>query len=261
MSSNSPIGSTVQSSPISPNFFESTRPPDRTIELQLIHQYSTSTSVLLAQNSTDVIFQQTVAIKLALSNSFLLDAILATAAIHLSIVETDKTQFWINTALHYHNRAIKGLNDALKNPSSSNSDALSLCSMSTVINSLKLSGEGLRDENFDAVAGIVSTRKLLQGVILCLNQTIEGGLWNSSFDNWRNQQISETLKTNDKLVSTLVKHIDSTNSIPGHWGVFFSKFNNFAEFQLHNNEFYQYVHLLYSTLRVSLFPGLFANLE
>ncbi|QSZ35875.1 hypothetical protein DSL72_006997 [Monilinia vaccinii-corymbosi] len=235
-SSNSPIGSSVQSSPISPALeFESTR----TIELKLMHHYSTSTSILLAQDSTDIVFQNTVAINLAFSNPFLMNAFMATAALHLSTVETDKSRFWIHTALQYHNKAITGLNEALKNPASSNLDALSLCSMAMVINSQSLSSERSEGEVADAVAELVRTRRLLQGVILCLNQTIEGGLWNGGFDTWKNQQIAKTLKTNDRLFPTLVKHFDSLNSIPGHWGVFIGKFSNFNEFQLKNNEFHQ----------------------
>ncbi|RAL67298.1 hypothetical protein DID88_008061 [Monilinia fructigena] len=233
--SNSPIGYSAQTSPISPGFnIESTR----SIELKLIHQYSTSTSIIIAQNSTDIVFHNHVAINLAFSNPFLLDAIMATAAIHLSTVETDKSRFWIHTALQYHNRAIAGLNDALQNSASSNSDALSLCSMSMVINSLSLSGERSSGEVADAVAELVRIRKLLQGVILCLNQTIEVGLWNGGFEIWRDQQIAKSLKTNDPLFTTLVRHFDSLNSIPGHWGVFIGKFSNFEEYQTKNNEFY-----------------------
>ncbi|KAF7854586.1 hypothetical protein EAF04_010395 [Stromatinia cepivora] len=235
--SNSPIVSSVQSSPITSEFEDENT---RALELKLMHQYLTSTSIVLAQNSTDVTFYIHVTIKYALSNPFLLDAILATAAIHLSTVEPDKTQFWIRTALQYHNRAITGLNDALKDPLSSNSDALSLSSMCMVTNCLSLSCKRLGGEEVDAVTELIGTRKLLGGVILCLNQTIigAGGLWNGSFEIWRDQQLSNSLNPNDTVSKNFITHLDSTNPIPGHLGVFFSQFSNFAEYRVKNDEFY-----------------------
>ncbi|KAJ8063325.1 hypothetical protein OCU04_008554 [Sclerotinia nivalis] len=205
-----------------------------------MHQYLTSTSIVLAQDSTDITFHSHVTFKHALSNPFLLDAILATAAIHLSTVEPDKTQFWIRTALQYHNRAITGLNDALKDPSSSDSDALSLSSMCMVTNCLSLSGKRLGGEEVDAVTELIGTRKLLGGVILCLNQTIigAGGLRNGTFEIWRDQQLSNSLNPNDTVSKNFLTHLDSTNPVPGHLGVYFSQFSNFAEYQVKNDEFY-----------------------
>lgn len=189
-----------------------------------------------------MIFHNSVMVKFALSNSFLLDAMFATAAIHLSTEESNESQFWIHTALLYHNRAIAGLKDALKDPSS-NPDALALCSISMVMNSGSLSGVGSKDGKVDGVEEMIRMRNLLQWAILCLSQTVKGALWtDDTFNNWKEERIAESLKPSNRPYHFFLTWVGSENTVPGgHWGVFFNNFSNFAAYQIKDAEAYQYV--------------------
>ncbi|KAK6598782.1 C6 transcription factor [Botrytis cinerea] len=228
-------GSSVQSSPTALKFEDDNI---RALELRLMHQYSTSTSIILSKDSRDVLFYCDVMVKHAIENTFLLHAVLTSAAIHLSTVETEKSQYWVATALQYHNRATVGLNEALQNYSSA-SDAIALCSLTMVINSLSLSTERFGSEEIDPVTDLIQTRKLLQGVTVCLDQIIGGDLWGGSFEAWRDQLILKSSNPKDTIHRDLLTHIDNKNSIFGHMGIFMSQHAKFPEYQTRNDELLQ----------------------
>ncbi|TGO67853.1 hypothetical protein BOTNAR_0034g00120 [Botryotinia narcissicola] len=228
-------GFSAQTSPTTSEFEDDN---NRALELRLMHQYSTSTSVILSKDSRDIMFYCDVMVNHAISNTFLLHAILTSAAIHMSTIETEKSQYWVATALQYHSRATLGLNEALKNYSSA-SDAISLCSLAMVINSLSLSRERLKGEEIDPVAELLQTRRLLQGLSVCLDQTIGGNLWSGSFEVWRDQLIQKSSNPKDTVHRDLLTHIDNTNSIFGHIGIFLSQHEKFPEYQSKSEEFIQ----------------------
>ena len=218
-----------------------------------MHQYSTSTSIILSKDSRDVLFYCDVMVKHAIENTFLLHAVLTSAAIHLSTVETEKSQYWVATALQYHNRATVGLNEALQNYSSA-SDAIALCSLTMVINSLSLSTERFGSEEIDPVTDLIQTRKLLQGDTGSLDQIIGGDLWGGSFEAWRDQLILKSSNPNDTIHRDLLTHIDNKNSIFGHMGIFLSQHAKFPEYQTRNDELLQYVQMSF-TLKYRSYIG------
>ncbi|KAI9645118.1 hypothetical protein NHQ30_005852 [Ciborinia camelliae] len=209
----------------------------RTMELKLMYHYSTSTSILLSHNPQDLILNHVVT-RLALSNPFLLDAIFTAAAIHLSIVETDKSDFWIDTAFQYHTRTIAGFDEALHNSASSDLNAVIACGTILTLNSYSLSSKRLRVVEVDAVAKFVETLKQLRGISLRLHQAAPG-VYKGSFHTWATQQVAESLNTNRGAFAALITHIDSTKSVTGQWGLLFGQYFSSKEDQSKIAKFYQ----------------------
>ena len=97
------------------------------LDLELIHYYSTQTYMTMTSKLTahlvwrDVIFQE------GLRHSFLLHALMATAALHKAThhaEDTEKHTAYIKVAFSYQNAALAGYIPALSNPSQDNAIAL-----------------------------------------------------------------------------------------------------------------------------------------
>lgn len=97
------------------------------LDLELIHYYSTQTYMTMTSKLTahlvwrDVIFQE------GLKHSFLLHALMATAALHKAThhaEDSEKHAAYIKVAFSYQNAALAGYIPALSNPSKDNAVAL-----------------------------------------------------------------------------------------------------------------------------------------
>lgn len=139
--------------------------PDRTLELRLFHHFSFDTyKALIRKDSQDAHFLQIGIPKLALSNDFLLDTIMALSALHLEYLESSARKSWLRTGLDYQDRALPAFNKALSEITPSNCEAVTICAMLMIVLVLAIPGVADGSDSSDPVSEILGLRNLLHGI-------------------------------------------------------------------------------------------------
>ncbi|KAJ5658210.1 uncharacterized protein N7484_001859 [Penicillium longicatenatum] len=87
--------------------------PTRMLEMRLFHQYLTSTYLTLSRDGLSGYHLYITIPKMAASNPFLLDSILALSALHLASIEVDNRQSWLEAAMRYQSQTCAGLGKSL----------------------------------------------------------------------------------------------------------------------------------------------------
>jgi hypothetical protein len=160
-SRSTPLPSPIQLTPSSSS--ESSQ--NRLVELRLLHHYSTFTYKSLTELETDYDNFQIFIPKLALSHSYLLDAIFALSALHLDHLNDTSIpipKFWFQTALDYQARTLAGFSCALAKITPENSSAVAACSILILQIAIALSDDASNPSN--PAMEILRMRNLIQGV-------------------------------------------------------------------------------------------------
>lgn len=135
-------------------------------ELELMHKYSTETYMSLSNRPSDYHVWQVVIPRKALEHDFLLNGVLAVAALHVaSTLKPPDALTYIDTALEYHNRAFAPYRQAIDNLTPMNCDAVFAHSVLTTVIGIalpRLTAE--RNESSGITENIVVVFELLQGV-------------------------------------------------------------------------------------------------
>jgi hypothetical protein len=130
-----------------------------------MHNWSTKAYKTMEQHSDESHLWQVVVPELSLSHDYLLDALLAPSARHLSLEEpTEAAATWDCTALDYQNRALTAFQLVLGNIDHDNFEAVFACSILIMVFSLAQSH--WRDSHLlsDALSDILELRQFLVGV-------------------------------------------------------------------------------------------------
>ncbi|THY42548.1 hypothetical protein D6C97_09530 [Aureobasidium pullulans] len=136
----------------------------RASELRLMHNWSTKAYKTLRQHSDESYLWQIVVPDLALSHEYLLDALLALSARHLSLDDPANAASWDCAALDYENKALTGFQLAIGSIVSSNCEAIFACSILIMVFSLAQS-HWQEDNHFsDALVDILELRQFLVGI-------------------------------------------------------------------------------------------------
>lgn len=148
----------VHSSP--PNLFSSLR------SLELMHKFSTDTYRSLSNDPSDYNVWQTVIPRKALEHDFLMNGILAIAALHTAAsVEPAAALSYIDSTLEYHTAASVTYRKALDHLTPFNCDAVFAHSIITTVIGIALPRlTATRDETSNMTENIVVVFELLQGV-------------------------------------------------------------------------------------------------
>ncbi|RHZ65391.1 hypothetical protein CDV55_100377 [Aspergillus turcosus] len=135
-------------------------------ELELMHKFSTETYLSLSNKPQDYHVWQMVIPRKALEHDFLLNGVLAVAALHIaSTLKPPDALTYIDTALEYHNRAFAPYRQAIDNLTPMNCDAVFAHSVLTTVIGIalpRLTAE--RDESSGITENVVVVFELLQGV-------------------------------------------------------------------------------------------------
>lgn len=131
-----------------------------------MHNWSTSTYKTMEQHSDETILWQITVPELALSYDYLLDALLALSARHLSFKDPPQTALWDCAALDYQNRAITRFQQILGSNSinSKNCEAVFACSVLTMVLPLAQSYRQEHNTFSHALTNIIELRQFLKGV-------------------------------------------------------------------------------------------------
>lgn len=143
-----------------PDLFSSLR------SLELMHKFSTDTYRSLSNDPSDYNVWQTVIPRKALEHDFLMNGILAIAALHMAAsVEPAAALSYIDSTLEYHTAASVTYRQALDHLTPFNCDAVFAHSIITTIIGIALPRlTATRDETSNMTENIVVVFELLQGV-------------------------------------------------------------------------------------------------
>ncbi|PVH82496.1 hypothetical protein DL98DRAFT_570457 [Cadophora sp. DSE1049] len=148
--------------------------PARTLELKLLHHFTTSAYTIFFPRESDVHCWQVHIPDMALEHTFLLDGLLAISALHLAHLETGAKKSWLQTALRYQDLTLAGLNKALCRISSENCEAVAVCSIFVLLLSIAIPGvcnDPDEEASRNPLADLLGLRKLLEGMELVINQS------------------------------------------------------------------------------------------
>lgn len=136
-----------------------------------MHKFSTETYQSLCTIPSDYYTWKVILPQQALSHDFLLNGILALAALHIaSTLEPPAALSYIDTALEYHNMAFAPYRHAIDNLTPMNCDAVFGHSVITTVIGISLPRlTASRDESSNMTENIVVVFELLQGVSKILN--------------------------------------------------------------------------------------------
>ena len=110
-------------------------------DMSLLHHWTLSTSLSIAESKPFHSYWQSVFPQMALDHPYMMHGILSVAALHLAHLHTGTTEKHAVTAARHHNMALRGFQDTLGNLNDQNSDALFACSNLNVIYVLRSSVE------------------------------------------------------------------------------------------------------------------------
>ena len=134
--------------------------------LELMHKFSTETYQSLSNDPSDYHVWQILVPKRSLEYDFLLNGVLAVAALHTATsIEPPAALSYIDAALEYHNMAFAPFRHALDHIAPSNCDAVFAHSIITTVIGIALPRlTSTRDEGSSMTENIVVVFELLQGV-------------------------------------------------------------------------------------------------
>lgn len=138
--------------------------------MRLYHHYILDTSPTLSRNSRDQYLWQRVVPHQATLHHYVMDSILAVAALHLASTDVENAQSWLHTALDYHDRAITGSRESLVKGDPHANDASAACSLCILIFVTAYPNFSQNRRPDDPLDGILNTRMILKGTRFFVRQ-------------------------------------------------------------------------------------------
>ncbi|KAJ6151746.1 hypothetical protein N7470_006874 [Penicillium chermesinum] len=146
-------------------------------EMRLFHHASVITAPTLAKDHTGLHFWQITLPEFAVANEYVMDGVLAVAALHLAHLEPENKSYWLEAVFSYQNRAITGLREnlaiAVDDPSAnpdSNKEIQLACSILIIVLITAHPGIAQSGEVGDPLQEILMIRSILKGSAVLLYQ-------------------------------------------------------------------------------------------
>lgn len=135
-------------------------------DLELMHKFATETFSTVSTSESKFHVWQIVVPRLALQYDFLMNGILALAALHIATTTESPTSLaYIDTALQYHNLSFAPFRAAIDNLTPQNCEAVLAQSIVTTVIGIALPRvTAPRDENSNMTENMLVVFELLQGV-------------------------------------------------------------------------------------------------
>ncbi|KAJ5389245.1 uncharacterized protein N7496_000313 [Penicillium cataractarum] len=147
--------------------------PSRLYEMKLFYHYLLTTSHTLTTDPQLQFFWLSWVPKVATSHEYVMDFVLALAALHLasSTLGTDESQTWLRSALQYHTRALAGFRESLKLISSEGSRASFVCSICNMVFVMGYQTVSHKETSRDPLDDFLETRAMLKMTRFLGNQS------------------------------------------------------------------------------------------
>lgn len=151
-------------------------------EMHLFHHGCMFTTPSLARDEIDMQFWQVVIPQLATSHHYVMDSLLAVAALHLASLEAEGLHSWLRVALTYQNQAINGLRQTLVSRPQ-NHEALFTCSIFICLFVTAYPGICQDVHPMDPLDEILTVRSVLSGTVFFFTQ-VHNAQEKTSIDRW-----------------------------------------------------------------------------
>ncbi|KAL2822689.1 nucleophile aminohydrolase [Aspergillus cavernicola] len=141
----------------------------RLLEMKLFHHYVIDASFTLRQDVLEAGHFQVAVPRLATSNPFLLDIILAFSALHQAFLEQGDSK-WLEIALKYQNRACSAFSRALADLAPENLGPAFICSIFIMLCAFAYPCVSQNRDTFDPVSQVLEINRLLAGCAFLFQQ-------------------------------------------------------------------------------------------
>ncbi|KAL3440011.1 gamma-glutamyltranspeptidase-domain-containing protein [Aspergillus insuetus] len=143
----------------------------RLLEMKLFHHYVIDASFTLRQDVLDPGHFQVAVPRLASSNPFLLDILLAFSALHLAFLEQGTSEAkWLEIALKYQNRACSAFSKVLAGLSPESLGPAFICSIFIMLCAFAYPCVSQNRDTFDPLAQVLEIHRLLVGCAFLFQQ-------------------------------------------------------------------------------------------
>ncbi|KAL4910820.1 hypothetical protein BDW74DRAFT_141953 [Aspergillus multicolor] len=136
--------------------------PTRMLEMKLFHHYTVEASFTLRQDVLEAGHFQIAIPRLATSNPFLLDILLAFAALHIAFLEQGDSK-WLEIALKYQNRATSAFSRVLADLAPETIGPAFICSIFIMLCSFAYPCVSQDRDTFDPLSQVLEINRLLTG--------------------------------------------------------------------------------------------------
>ncbi|KKK14578.1 hypothetical protein ARAM_006311 [Aspergillus rambellii] len=139
------------------------------LEMKLFHHFLIDASITLRQDVLEAGHFQVAVPRLATSNPFLLDIILAFSSLHLAFLEQGDSK-WLEIALKYQNRAFTAFNRVLAELTPENSGPAFICSIFIMLCAFAYPCISQDRDTFDPISQVLEIHRLLVGCAFLFQQ-------------------------------------------------------------------------------------------
>ncbi|KAL4923196.1 uncharacterized protein BDV17DRAFT_296592 [Aspergillus undulatus] len=143
----------------------------RMLEMKLFHHYVIDASFTLRQDLLEAGHFQVAVPRLATSNPFLLDILMAFSALHLAFLEQEQGDTkWLEIALKYQNRACSAFSRTLADLAPENLGPAFICSIFIMLCAFAYPCVSHNRDTFDPLAQVLEIHRLLVGCAFLFQQ-------------------------------------------------------------------------------------------
>ncbi|KAL6230095.1 hypothetical protein BDW75DRAFT_234669 [Aspergillus navahoensis] len=143
----------------------------RMLEMKLFHHYTVEASFTLRQDILEAGHFQVAVPRLATSNPFLLDILLAFAALHLAFIEQGDSK-WLEIALKYQNRACSAFSRVLVDLAPETLGPAFICSIFIMLCAFAYPCVSQDRDTFDPLSQVLEINRLLTGCAFLFEQLV-----------------------------------------------------------------------------------------
>ncbi|KAE8166929.1 hypothetical protein BDV40DRAFT_253883 [Aspergillus tamarii] len=171
-------------------------------EMRLLHHFSVITAPSLACDDVDLRFWQFELPQIATAHDYVMEGLLAAAALHLAFLEADQLSYWAQIALSYQTRASAGLRNDLV--SSSENHVAKFAGTALILLLITAYPGVCKDgDPIDPLNEVVTIRSALKGCALVFSKIFENQQ-KTSIDFWLRREGSTVSKEPQESDADLV---------------------------------------------------------
>lgn len=161
-------------------------------EMRLLHHFSVITAPSLACDDVDLRFWQFELPQIATAHDYVMEGLLAAAALHLAFLEADQLSYWAQIALSYQTRASAGLRNDLV--SSSENHVAKFAGTALILLLITAYPGVCKDgDPIDPLNEVVTIRSALKGCAVVFSKIFENQQ-KTSIDFWLRREGSTVSK-------------------------------------------------------------------
>ncbi|KAJ5938070.1 hypothetical protein N7454_004412 [Penicillium verhagenii] len=177
--------------------------------MRLFHHFLTKTICTLGSSAHLKFLWETVVPHYATSHDYVMDSILAIAALHIASANPEDSQAYMCSALDYYTRALAGSRASIASGNMQDADACAVCSICILVAATAYSNNSQEKNARDPLDDILEKRRILKGTRFFM-QGLDRASMHPLLEEWcfgdmdkgNDVEFPEEYRTHDVIYST-----------------------------------------------------------